>query len=178
MVAFEEKFHIRPIIAPKVLDFPFFASSGFQFQKYLNFQELQQFFSIRLPCYENMVRVFYSNFHLTTQGYLDTQIDTHNIIIRHRDWMYVANLKYDGLLLTPDTIPEDIHFDHQPTLLIMTKEEVHGQNVRNVGSLTMNDKLLHYTWVHMFCPRDSNFSQLIHENVFMLWCLKSNVIIN
>ena len=72
MVAFEENFHGRPIIPPKVLDFPFFATSDFQFQEYLNFQVLQHFLSIRLPYYEDMVRVFYSNIHLTIHGYLDT----------------------------------------------------------------------------------------------------------
>jgi len=82
--------------------------------------------------------------------------------------MNVANMKYDGLLLTPGTIPEDIHFDCQHALLTMTREEVHGQNVRNVGSLTMNDILLHYIRVHMLCPWGSNFSQLVHEDVFML----------
>ena len=176
MVAFEENFHRRPVIPPKVLDFPFFATSDFQFQEYLNFQGLQNFLSIRLPYYEDMVRVFYSNLHLTTQSYLATQIGTHKI--RHRDWMNVANLKYDGLLLTPGTILEDIHFDCQQALLTMTREKVHDQNIRNVGSLTMNDRLLHYTWVHMLCPRGSNFSQLVHEDVFMLWCIKSNVMIN
>jgi len=103
-----------------------------------------------------------------THGYICTQIDTHNIIIRHRDWMNVTNLKYHGLLLTPITILEDIHFDRQEDLLTMTREEVHNQNVRNVGSLTMNDKLLHYIWVHMLCPRGSNFLQLVHDDVFML----------
>jgi len=65
---------------------------------------------------------FYSNLHLTTKGYLATQIDTHKIIIRHRDWMNVANLKYDGLLLTPSIIPEDIHFDRQQALSTMIRE--------------------------------------------------------
>ncbi|ESW15732.1 hypothetical protein PHAVU_007G097400 [Phaseolus vulgaris] len=90
----------------------------------------------------------------------------------------LANLKYDGLLLTPGTIHEDIHFDRQQALLTMTREEVHGQNIRNVGSLTMNDRLLHYIWVHMLCPRGRNFSQLVHEDIFMLRCLKRNVMIN
>jgi len=58
MVAFEEKFHGRLVIPPKVLDFPFFAICGFQFQEYLNFLGLQHFLSIRLPYYEDMVRNF------------------------------------------------------------------------------------------------------------------------
>jgi len=68
--------------------------------------------------------------------------------------MNVTNMKYDGLLLTPGTIHEDIHFDHQQALLTMTREEVNDQNI---GSLIMNDKLIHYTWVHMLCPRGNNF---------------------
>jgi len=59
MVAFEENFHGRPVIPPKVLDFSFFATSDFQFQEYLNFQGLQHFLSIRLPYYEDMFRVFF-----------------------------------------------------------------------------------------------------------------------
>jgi len=60
----------------------------------------------------------------------------------------------------------------------MTREDLHGQNVRNVGSLTMNNKLLHYAWVHMLLLRDNNFSQLVNEDIFMLWCMKSNILIN
>jgi len=109
MVAFEKKFHCREVISLKVIDFPFFATSRFQFQEHLNFQGLQQFLSIKLLYHEDMVRVFYSNLHLTTHGYLFTQIGTQKIIIRHRDRMNVTNLKYHGLLLNPSTIPKDIH---------------------------------------------------------------------
>ena len=52
------------------------------------------------------------------------------------------------------------------------------QNVRNVGSLTMNNRLPHYTCVHMLCSWGSNFSLLVYEDVFMLWCLKNNIMIN
>ena len=100
------------------------------------------------PCWlglHHLVRVFYSNLHLTTQGYLSTRINTHKIIIRHKDWMNVTNLQYRGVLLIPGTIPENLHFDRQEVMSTMTREDIQGQNVRNVGSLTMNDRLLHYT---------------------------------
>jgi len=42
----------------------------------------------------------------------------------------------------------------------------------------MNDRLLHYTWVHMLCSRGSNFTQLLNENIFMLWCIKNDILIN
>jgi len=42
----------------------------------------------------------------------------------------------------------------------------------------MNDKLLHYTWVHMLCLRGNNFAQPLNENIFMLWCNKNDILIN
>jgi len=60
----------------------------------------------------------------------------------------------------------------------MIHEEVQGQNVRNAGSLNMNDRQLHYTWVHMLYPRDNNFAQLLNEDIFLLWCIKNNILIN
>ena len=42
----------------------------------------------------------------------------------------------------------------------------------------MNDRLLHYTWVHILCPRGSNYAQLLNEDIFMMWLIKNNVRIN
>ena len=84
------------------------------------------------------------------------------------DWMNIADLRYGGVKLTPGTIPEECNFDQALALSSMLREDVQGQNVRNVGSLKMNDHLLHYTWVHILCPRGSNFTQVLNEDIFML----------
>jgi len=34
----------------------------------------------------------------------------------------------------------------------MVKPQTQGQNVRNEGSLTINDKFLHYIYVHILSP--------------------------
>ena len=47
-------------------------------------------------------------------------------------------------------------------------EDIQCQNVRNAGSLNMNDKLLHYICVHMLCLRSNNFAQLLNKDIFML----------
>ena len=92
--------------------------------------------------------------------------------------MNIANLRYDGVKLTPMTIPEKVNFDRALALSSMIREDVQGQNIRNADSLKMNDQLLHYTWVHMLCPRGSNFAQLLNEDIFMKWCIKNNKMIN
>ena len=85
------------------------------------------------------------------------------IHIKEIDWMTIAHLRYDGLKLTPGTILEELNFDRALALSSMIREDVEGENLKNVGSLKMNDRLLHYTWVHILCLRGSNYAQLTTE---------------
>jgi len=133
---------------------------------------------MKLPYYEELVRVFYINVKITPIGHLAIEICGRRIHINQSDWMNIANLRDDDVKLTPGTIPEEVNFDRALALLSMIREDVQGQNVRNVSSLEMNDQLLHYTWVHILCPRRSNFAQLLNEDIFMLWLIKNNVMIN
>jgi len=82
--------------------------------------------------------------------------------------MNVENLRCDDIKLTPGTILEGANFDRTMTLSSMIREKVEGENIINTSSLNMNDRLLHYTCVHMLCPRGSNFVQLLNEHIFML----------
>ncbi|ESW30631.1 hypothetical protein PHAVU_002G169500 [Phaseolus vulgaris] len=178
MVVFEKNFHARAVLPPKVMHTPFFAGPGFEFQNLLNWQGLQPFLGINLPYYEDLVRVFYTNEKITPVGHFAIEICEKMIHIKEIDWMTIAHLQYDGLKLTPGTIPEELNFDRALAVSSMIHEDVKGENLKNVGSLKMNDRLLHYTWVHILCPRGSNYAQLLNEDIFMLWLIKNNVRIN
>jgi len=158
MTVYEKMFHGRPVLSPKVMHFPFFIALGFQFHNHMTFQGLRHFLEMKLSYYEDLVRVFYTNLKFTPIGDLSIEICLNQIEIRQMVWMNIANVKYDGVKLTLETIPEGLNFDRALALSSMIREEERGQNVINVGSLNMNDRPLHYTCVHMFCPRDSNFS--------------------
>ena len=58
------------------------------------------------------------------------------------DWMTIAHLQYDGLKLTPGTIPEELNFDRALALSSMIREDIEGENLKNVGSLKMNDRCI------------------------------------
>ena len=131
-----------------------------------------------LQYYEDLVRVFYTNAKITPVGHLVIEICGRMIHIKEMDWMTIAHLQYDGLKLTPGTIPEELNFDRALTLSFMIREDIEGGNLRNAGSLKMNDRLLHYIWVYILCPRGSNFAQLLKEDILMLWLIKNNVRIN
>jgi len=49
---------------------------------------------------------------------------------------------------------------------------MHGWNVKNVGSLNINDKLLQYVFVHILSPRANNFPKLLYEDILILWIEK------
>jgi len=58
MMMFENMFHERLVLSPKVMHSPFFVASGFEFQNLLNFQGLQPFLGMKLSYYENFVAYF------------------------------------------------------------------------------------------------------------------------
>jgi len=142
MVVFEKKFHARLVLPRKVMHTPFFATLGFEFQNLLNWQGLQPFLEINLPYYEDLVRVFYTNVKITPVGHLAIEICEKMIHIKEMDWMIIAHLQYDGLKLTPGTIPEELNFDRALALLSMIREDVEGENLKNVNNLKMNDRLI------------------------------------
>ena len=121
---------------------------------------------------------FYTNVKITLVGHLAIEICGTMIHIKEMDWMTIAHLQYDSLKLTPGTIHEELNFDRALALSSMIREDVEGENLRNAGSLKMNDRLLHYTWVHILCPCGSNFAQLLNEDILMLWLIKNNIRIN
>ena len=114
---------------------PFFAGPGFEFQNLLNWQGLQPFLGINLSYNEDLVRVFYTNAKSTPAGHIAIEICGKMIHIKEIDWMTIAHLQYDGLKLTPGTIPEELNFDRGLALSSMIREDVEGENLKNVSSL-------------------------------------------
>jgi len=97
---FENMFHGRSILSPKAMHSPFFAASGFEFQNLMNFQSLQPFLGIKLPYYEDLVRVFYTNLKITPIGHLAIEICGKRIHINQLDWINIVNMRYNGVKLT------------------------------------------------------------------------------
>ncbi|KAL2346268.1 hypothetical protein Fmac_000268 [Flemingia macrophylla] len=52
--------------------------------------------------------------------------------------------RYEGRKLSFPDISEDMQYDRDTTLTSMIRPEMQGRNVRSVGSLNINDRLLHY----------------------------------
>jgi len=89
------------------------------------------------------------------EGYLHTKVN--NITVTSFDLITVANLKYKGVKMGYPNITPSITYNRQVVLNSMLRPELQSQNLRNVESLNVNDKLLHYAYVHILTPRSTNF---------------------
>jgi len=63
-------------------------------------------------------------------------------------------------------------------LASMLRSEKHGERVRTISFINVNDRLLHYVVVHILTPRMTNFAKLLQEDILMTWLLKNNISIN
>ncbi|XP_052726056.1 uncharacterized protein LOC128194456 [Vigna angularis] len=172
-------FYTRSIVAPKIMNFESFTGSGLFFQQQLLFQGVVQFLTLQGSYYPDLIKVFYSNLKISGKGYLLSEVNKRKIRFKPADWLNVANLKYDSQKLCYSNIPEDFPYDRDMALATMIIPDLQGgQGVLTVGCLNINDRLLHYVTVHMLTPRPGNFARLLQEDIFMIWVLKNNIVIN
>jgi len=82
--------------------------------------------------------------------------------------MPLAHLQYKGLRVSYPNNFEHFNYDCELTLNLMLRPEFQGQGLRNVGNFTVDDRLLHYAYVHILRLQSTNFAQLLQEEIFML----------
>ncbi|RDX58275.1 hypothetical protein CR513_62420, partial [Mucuna pruriens] len=87
-----------------------------------------------------------NNLSISNDGDLCSKINNIKIQVRPQNWLTIANLKYHG-----------------PGVKL---------RVINVSNLTIEDRLLHYRYVHILIPHGSNYNQLLREDTFILWPIK------
>ncbi|XP_017437392.1 uncharacterized protein LOC108343552 isoform X2 [Vigna angularis] len=177
MIQYGKAFYKRKILTPKIMNFPFFAQSGLYFHHHLQFQGLEEFVCMECPYFEDLIRVFYSNLRVEN-GHLYTEVNKTKIEMKPADWLTIAHLKYQGQKLSFPTIPDDLPYNRDMAFSDMIRPELQGQNAKTVGAMNVNDRLLHYALVHILSPRATNFAKIMHEDTFMLWAMKNNILIN
>ncbi|XP_052735333.1 uncharacterized protein LOC108343552 isoform X3 [Vigna angularis] len=136
----------------------------------------------RLPSIEevlNQTRFFGEHDHMIQYGkaFYKRKILTPKIM-NFPFFAQSAHLKYQGQKLSFPTIPDDLPYNRDMAFSDMIRPELQGQNAKTVGAMNVNDRLLHYALVHILSPRATNFAKIMHEDTFMLWAMKNNILIN
>ncbi|RDX83190.1 hypothetical protein CR513_35911, partial [Mucuna pruriens] len=93
----------KAMVDPKIMDFQFFDSNGFEFQNLFKVQGLHVFVQLDNAHFSYLVKVFYNNLTISSDA-------------------------------------------------IMIKLGVEVRTIKSAGNLTIKDRLLHYTYVHILIP--------------------------
>ncbi|KAL2574946.1 hypothetical protein AAZX31_17G239300 [Glycine max] len=178
MTSYADDFLLRDLVHPKIMDFDYFVTSGLQFQELLSVQGLDAFVSLEDTYYPNLIKVFYANLTILDNGDLCSEVCKVKIRVKPRDWLAIANLKYEGQKFQLSKLPDNIGFHRGQALDAMVRPDLQGRNCKNTGSLTIEDRLLHYAFVHILMPRGSNYALVLMEDIFILWAIKQRIQIN
>ncbi|KAL2325002.1 hypothetical protein Fmac_024060 [Flemingia macrophylla] len=111
MIKYGNEFYQRVVLAPKLMDFQYFATSGLYFHHHLEFQGLQHYVAMSCSYYEDLTKVFYSNLRVSQAGHLYSEVNKTKIKMKSADWLIVVGLKYQGHKLSFTNIPEGIDYD-------------------------------------------------------------------
>jgi len=75
MEHYAHEFYIRRIVERKIMNFESFTIYGFYFHHHLLFQGLFSFVARDCPFYSDLIKVFYSNLRIFTNGYLQSKVN-------------------------------------------------------------------------------------------------------
>lgn len=106
------------------------------------------------------------------------RLTTGRSLWHHVIWCCWPNLSMIEYTCHIQTSRKRLNYNCQSTLNSMLRPEFEGQNLWNIGSLNVDDWLLHYAYIHILIPRFTIFVQLLYEDIFMLWVIKNNIFIN
>jgi len=67
------------------MNLPWFRKEGFQFQNHLLFQHMQTFVMFQDAYYNDLIKVFYSNLKMTTEGNLQSEVSNKKTTIAPSD---------------------------------------------------------------------------------------------
>ncbi|KAJ1412074.1 hypothetical protein SESBI_20715 [Sesbania bispinosa] len=166
-------FQGRNLVEPRFMSLDFFKTNGFQFQELLEYQGLNHFVSIQCPYLLELVKVFYCNLTISN-GDLCSEVKGVKIRVRPCDWLSLAGLKFEGEKFELANIRSWENYDRVEAVKGMIKHGLQPPNKVNVGSLNVEDRLLHYTLARILIPHGSNYAQLTKEDIFVLWAMKEH----
>ena len=171
-------FYHRRIIEPKIMNLESFMDSGLYFHQHLLFQGLSNYVTLSYSYFPELIKVFYANLQIPGNGYLMSEVSKKKIKLKPSDWFQICGLKYQGRKLSLPEVPPDMNYNRDMALASMVRPGARFKAVKTVGVLQINDRLLQYVIVYFLTPRMTNISHVLQDDIFMIWALKNDILIN
>ena len=125
--------------------------------------------SLKLPYYPELVRVFYINLKIQ-DGIISSEVHGISMIIDQSLFFSLTKLPSQGAPFE-GTIVDDWKFDYFSNdarcMVCNDQAEMTGRLL--AGSLTFDNRIMHYIIVRILLPRSSNLTQASEEDLILRW---------
>jgi len=163
------QFSSRIILDPKYLDVDFFNDETFDCYQVFQNSGLVDFMSLKLSYYLELVKVFYYNLKIQ-DDIISSEVHGIPMIIDQSLFFSLTHLLSQGAPFE-GTIVDDWKFDYSShdarRMVCNDQAEMTGRLL--VGSLTFDNRIMHYIIVRILLPRSSNLAQASEEDLILMW---------
>ena len=122
-----------------------------------------------MPYYLELVKVFYCNLKIQ-DGIISSEVHGISMIIDQSLFFSLTKLPSQGAPFK-GTIADDWKFDYSShdarRMVCNDQAEMTGRLL--VGSLTFDNRIMHYIIVRILLPRSSNLAQASEEDLILMW---------
>ena len=163
------QFSSRIILDPKYLDVEFFNDETFDCYQVFQNSGLVDFMSFKLPYYPELVKVFYCNLKIQ-DGIIMSEVHGTSMVIDQSLFFSLTHLPSQGAPFE-GTIVDDWKFDYSShdarRMVCNDQAEMTGRLL--AGSLTFDNRIMHYIIVRILLPQSSNLAQASEEDLILMW---------
>ncbi|KAL5137493.1 hypothetical protein HKD37_10G027849 [Glycine soja] len=163
------QFSSRIILDPKYLDVEFFNDETFDCYQVFQNSGLVDFMSFKLPYYPELVKVFYCNLKIQ-DGIIMSEVHGTSMVIDQSLFFSLTHLPSQGAPFE-GTIVDDWKFDYSShdarRMVCNDQADMTGRLL--AGSLTFDNRIMHYIIVRILLPRSSNLAQASEEDLILMW---------
>lgn len=160
-------------------DLSWFVGEGFQFPVDLETQGLTHFVELHGNVYPDLVKEFYANFQFKDECCI-TMVKGMRILLNKRLFLDVAGIVDEGTLVNDCSEEKWSMYDAVEMYKSCLKNpNLYVQGSTNkAGSLTVENRFLHYLVVYILSPRLTNLAQPSGFDLQLMFAIKEGIMLN
>jgi len=173
-----KRYVLRKTVPHKFLELDWFVEKGFTFPRLLIAQNLNNFCTLNGNVYPELVYEFYANLVNRKKVWV-TNVSGETITLNTAVLEAVGNLQHTGLTYEQILDPNWSVFKALDTYegCLRPGKRYDGKTMKT-GSITVNDRMLHYVLVNLIAPRLSNRAQMVDEDSRYMCAIKNGIMVN
>ncbi|KAF1892706.1 hypothetical protein Lal_00042595 [Lupinus albus] len=173
------RFHGRKLAYVHYAEVSWLVDQGFQFPHELEVQGTNTFIELHGKFYPSLIREFYGNFVYKNGRYI-TKVKGKLIVLDEELFLAVGGLSSSGEPLGNCENEQWDEFEALATYMSCLRDTVSVTpgGLTKVGSLTVENRLLHYIIAYMLVQRNTNHAQPTTIDLKMMFAIKHEILVN